>query len=779
MEERALRVLEFHQFLQTLQAYASSEVGQALCLSLRPSLTIKEVESLQREVAAASDVLREEGEIPLQGLQEVRPLLARARAEGACLVPEELLPLRSTLAGAERVKQFLRHPGERHALLKQWAEEIPEFRDLYGALCSALGPRGEILDSASPELRRIRKEISRIRSRIRAALEALWEQENFRKIFQEQFITLRNDRYVVAVKAESKNTLPGIIHDQSQSKATYFIEPLSTVEENNELNLLLKDEKEEERRILLALTAGVREQADQIAHAVEVLGRLDLVFAKAKWARSFRGTIPLLNEEGNWYLREARHPLLESKSAVPIDLQLANGQSTLILTGANTGGKTVALKTVGLLTLLAQCGIPIPASEGSRVAVFRRIFADIGDEQSLRDNLSTFSAWILAISQILREADQSSLVLLDEVGGGTDPNEGAALAMALIDGLRERGVKTVVTTHLHLLKAYGAIHPDVINVSVEFNPDTLRPTYRLVYGQPGESYALPMAEKWGVPPELVARAKAYLGEGDRQMGELLQSLERARREMEAKLQESARTEREAQIAREKGEEFLERAQREEKNILAQARKEAQELIQQARDELRRLINEFKARGRRDVHRLAQQIKEEEERITYRLPPERLEGFPASSKGTFPEGWGNAGSPKALGQLPEAWTLKPGENRKRVPADHPNLIQYQIPSAARELKVIGLRVEEALPLVDKAIDEAFLVGLKELEVIHGAGTGRLRKAIREHLRGHELVKAFAPAGPGRGGDGVTLVEIGPAPAAAGGKGRSPKERADRS
>jgi DNA mismatch repair protein MutS2 len=779
MEERPLRVLEFHQFLQTLKAYASSEVGQALCLSLRPSQAIGEVESLLREVAAASDILREEGDVPLEGIQEVRPLLACARAEGACLLPEELLSLRSTLAGAERAKQFLRHPGERHALMKRWAEEIPEFGDLYGALCSALGPRGEILDSASPELRQIRKEISRIRGRIRTALEGLWEQENFRKIFQEQIITLRNDRYVVAVKAESKNSLPGIIHDQSQSKATYFIEPFSTVEENNELNLLLKDEKEEERRILLALTAGVREQSDRIAQAVEVLGRLDLVFAKAKWARASRGTIPLLNDEGNWYLLDARHPFLESKSAVPIDLQLANGQSTLIITGANTGGKTVALKTLGLLTLLAQCGIPIPASEGSRVAVFSKIFADIGDEQSLQDNLSTFSAWVLAISQILKEADKSSLVLLDEVGGGTDPSEGAALAMALIDGLRARGAKTVVTTHLHLLKAYGAIHPDVVNVSVEFNPVTLRPTYRLMYGQPGESYALLMAEKWGIPPELVERANAYLGEGDRQVGELLQSLERTQREMEAKLHESERMKREVEIAREKGEEFLQRAQMEEKIILSQAREEARELVQQAREELRRLINEFKAKGRTDVHRLGQQIKAEEEKITHRLPAERVEGSPANSKGAIQQDWGTAGSPGAFGQLKETLALKSGENSKTTSADQPGLIQYQIPSAARELKVIGLRVEEALPLVDRAIDKAFLGGLKELEVIHGAGTGRLRKAIREHLRGHALVKAFLPGGPGRGGDGVTLVEIGPAPAAAAAKRRSNKERAERS
>jgi DNA mismatch repair protein MutS2 len=396
----------------------------------------------------------------------------------------------------------------------------------------------------------------------------------------------------------------------------------------------------------------------------------------------------------------------------------------------------------------------------------------------LQENLSTFSAWVLTISQIMKEADKSSLILLDEVGGGTDPTEGAALTMALIDGLRAQGAKTVVTTHLHLLKAYGAIHPDVVNVSVEFNPETLRPTYRLIYGRPGESYALLMAEKLGISHELVARANAYLGEGDRQVGKLLQSLEQTQREMEAKLQESQRMKEEAEIAREKAEEFLQRAQMEEKTILSQAREEAQELVRQAKEDLRSLIREFKAKGRTDIHRLGQKIKAEEEKIIHRVPQERLEGIPENYKGATPQGWRATGKPEAFGQLQEALGLKAGEKGK-TPPSHPGLIHYQIPSAVRELKVIGLRVEEALPLVDRTIDEAFIGGLKELEVIHGAGTGRLRKAIREHLREHAFVKAFFPGGPGRGGDGVTVVEIGPAPAAATAKRRSSKEKAERS
>jgi DNA mismatch repair protein MutS2 len=762
MEERALHVLEFHRFLQILKDYASTEVGRTLCLILRPSREKGEVEILLSQVAEASAILQNEGELPLEGVQEVRPLLQRIHPEGTCLLPEEVLPVRSTLNAAGRVKQFLGSAQIRHPQLQQWREEIPEFKKLSSELQSTIGPRGEILDSASPELRRLRKEIFRVRSRIRHALEGLWDKENLRKIFQEQIVTLRNERYVVAIKSEHKNLLPGIIHDQSQSRATYFIEPFSTVEENNELNLLLKDEKEEERRVLLQLTDGVREQAGEIARAVEILGRLDLVMAKAKYAQVVKGTIPLLNEQGYWRLSNARHPLIEPKSVVPIDLHLDNGQNTLIITGANTGGKTVALKTLGLLTLMTQCGIPIPASEGSEAAVFSKIFADIGDEQSLQDHLSTFSAWVQTTARIVKAADPSSLVLLDEVGGGTDPSEGAALTMALIDSLRERGAKTVVTTHLHLLKAYGAHHPDVVNVSVDFDAGTLHPTYRLSYGRPGESYALPMAEKWGFPPELIQKAKNYLGEGDRQVIGLLQSLEQTQREMETKQKEWDRLQQEAKTAREEAEVFRSRTEKEMENILADTRQEARTFIQQAKENLRGLINEFKAKGRTDVHRLEQAIRTEEQKMNGWKFLENPEGSRNSYKGGNGQPSTLAGKENDLGQRKGNRFKKAGERKKERTLENPGFIHYQIPCAARELKVIGLRVEEALPMVDKAIDEAFLAGLQELEVIHGAGSGRLRQAIREHLKDHIFVKAFLPGRPGRGGDGVTVVEIGPTP-----------------
>ena len=754
MEERALRVLEFFPFLQALKAFAATEVGQALCLALHPLGERAQIELLLRETVEASRMIEEEGPLPLAGTLELRPLLPRARAEGACLLPEELLAVRSTLGASSRVKRFLAKAPPHYPHLQRLGQRLPELEDLRERLQAALGPRGEILDSASEELARLRREIQLTRSRIRTSLEALWGQESLRKIFQEQIITLRQDRYVLAVKAECKNVLPGIIHDQSQSRATFFVEPLATVEENNELNLLLQDEKEEERRILLELTAWVREESEAIAGAVDLLGRLDLIFAKAHYARSARGVVPELNEEGIWDLRGARHPLLDPGTTVPVHLRLDKGMSTLILTGANTGGKTVSLKTLGLLTLMAQCGIPIPAEEGSRAAVVRKIFADIGDEQSLPDNLSTFSAWIRTLAGVIREADPSSLVLLDEVGGGTDPAEGAALTMALIDRLRARGAKTAVTTHLHLLKAYGALHPDVVNVSVEVNPETLRPTYRLIYGRPGESYALLMAEKYGIPKELIERAKSYLGEGDRKVGELLSALDRHQKKWENKIQEAEDLEKEARKDREEARVLFLRAKTEEEERLRKARDESRQVIREAREELRRMIREFKAQGRNDVHGLDRAIRQKEAGLERTLSGEAIE----SEAGRTPRIW-RLGLEAETDFLP----LARGKNRrleerreKRFPAGS---VEYEVPSAARELKIIGLRVEEALPLVDKAIDEALVGGLRELEVIHGAGTGRLRKAVRDYLREHDFVENFEPGGPGRGGDGVTIVAIG--------------------
>lgn len=741
MKDHTLRVLEFFQFLNLLQEYALSEVGRINCLSLRPRQNIEEINILYREVAEVMEVLDTFGDLPLGGFYDINPLLQASRAEGFILSSENFLKIKSTLGVAEKVKNWGQTFGSKYKHLQKWITHIPSLNSLYHTFCSTFGERGEILDSASANLQYLRLEIINLRAKIRKKLESLWAQENLKNIFQEQILTIRNGRYVLAIKAEWKNSLPGIIHDQSQSGATFFVEPFSTVEENNELNLLLNEEKEEERRILKELTNLVRENSVQISQAGHVLGYLDLLFAKGKYALATKSIIPLLNKEGDLWVEKARHPFLPSSSVVPINLELKKGTSTLIISGANAGGKTVALKTLGLLTILAHCGIPIPAAPGSRVSIFNHIFAEIGDEQSLSDNLSTFSAWMQTICQILQEADENSLVLLDEVGRGTDPNEGAALTMALLDELRQRGTKAVVTTHLRLLKAYGSAYQDVVNVSVEFDIETHRPTYKLIYGRPGESYALPMAQKCGLPSELVEKAQKYIGEGERRISELLQNLEERERQTEAKCQEYERLREEQKKLNQETKIILQQLKDEKKAILTQFRQDTLLLIEAAREELRKIINDFKIKGRKDVHSLEKVIKGKEEEIKAIL---------LAVEEDFPKAFGKEVFQHTLDAPKEKKGLTLGEKRVSI--------NFHVPDALREINLIGLTVEEALPLVDKAIDEAFLAGLKELAIIHGAGTGRLRRAIRQHLQSHNFVKSFLPGSPGQGGDGVTVIEI---------------------
>lgn len=745
MKEHTLRVLEFFQFLDLLKEYALSEVGRHNCLSLRPAHDIEEINILYQEIAEVMEILDTFGDLPLAGFCDLNPLLQASRAEGFILPPENFLKIKSTLGVAERVKILGQTFGSKYKHLQSWITRIPNLENLYHTLCSTFGDRGEILDSASAQLQYLRLEIINLRAKIRKKLESLWDQENLKNIFQEQILTIRNGRYVLAIKAEWKNSLPGIIHDQSQSGATFFIEPLSTVEENNELNLLLNKEKEEERRILKQLTDLIRENSNKISQTGQVLGYLDLLFAKGKYALATKSIIPFLNKEGDICLEKARHPFIPSSSVVPINLELRRGTSTLIISGANAGGKTVALKTLGLLTILAHCGIPLPAASGSRVAIFNHIFAEIGDEQSLQDNLSTFSAWVETIRQILQEADENSLVLMDEVGRGTDPNEGAALTMALLDELRARGTKTVVTTHLRLLKAYGSAYPDVVNVSVEFDVETHRPTYKLIYGRPGESYAFPMAQKYGLSSELVEKAQKYISEGERRISELIQNLEERERQTEAKCQEYERLKEEQKKLTQETKIILQQLKNEKKAILDKFCQDTQSLIETAREELRKIINDFKKSGRSDVHSLEKIIKNKEKEIKAALVAEE-EDIPKNLSGQniFQHSLDAANEKKGISV----------EGRKKV------FIDFQVPNAPREINLIGLTVEEALPLVDKAIDEAFLAGFKELTIIHGAGTGRLRRAIRQHLQSHTFVKSFLPGSSGQGGDGVTVIEIEP-------------------
>ena len=521
MNKHTLKVLEFNSILSLLKGFATSSLGEALCESLKPKRDIKEIEVLLNEVSELKEVLQIYADIPIGGVRDIEKPVKKTRVEGYIMDPIELLDILSTLKATHKLKRlFGKLEDNRYPLLKAIGNSFISLPDIERKIEQTVGDRGDILDSASPELKAIREKVRGLRKRIHVSLEDLLSKDSFQSFFQERIITVRNGRYVIPVKSDFKGHIQGIIHDHSHSKATYFIEPISTIELNNELGILFKEEKNEELRVLTNLSNNIKTNAQEILSNLSLLGKVDLTYAKAKYSIELNAIKPVLNREGIVNLINAYHPLLVSlqnvclpsqrdrkgyrdredpanlsKGAVPIYIHFDKDCNTLIITGANTGGKTVALKTVGILTLMLQAGMHIPVADGSVAAIFDSIFADIGDEQDIEQNLSTFSSHISQMVHILDKANESSLVLLDEMGVGTDPDEGAALAMALLDYLRGKNCSIIATTHLNLLKAYAYLHEDAMNVSVEFDPKTMDPRYRLIYGSPGESNALVIAEK--------------------------------------------------------------------------------------------------------------------------------------------------------------------------------------------------------------------------------------------------------------------------------------------
>ena len=479
MDERSLRVLEFYQFKDLLKEGCISPLGSKRCEALKPSCDLSSIRSRLTEVLELKKVLEIGDDLPLRGLKDIEGVLKRLEVEGSVLGVQELVDIYRQIELCRVLRRFFQRLDPAVApRLQEKISGLSNLKALEKEILQTISPKGEILDKASPALSEIRHRLMAVRERVQKVLEHLLVEEEWQSLLQEEFITLRNGRYVLPVKASYKNRLEGIVHDQSQTRQTIFFEPLQVVTHNNEINLLAGEEKEEEYRILADLSLSVREEVQTLKADFEILGDLDLLYAMARFSIRLRGVSPYLADEGKIDLREARHPLLalqKEVEVVPIDLRFPDGIKTLIISGANAGGKTVALKTLGLLTLMVQCGLPIPVAEGSHARVFQEIFAVIGDEQNIEKNLSTFSSHLLHLDQIIGKTGPNSLVLLDELGVGTDAQEGSALAMGFLDRFRERGASIVVTTHFDRLKAYGYLHPDVENVAVAFDEETLDP----------------------------------------------------------------------------------------------------------------------------------------------------------------------------------------------------------------------------------------------------------------------------------------------------------------
>jgi len=786
MDELSLRVLEFDHLLNVLKTYAVSSLGRRRCETLRPTADLSVVRSRLAHVAEMKAILEAGGDLPIHGLKDVGPILDRLDIEGVTLGAPELIDLCRQIELSRGVKRFLEKLDEKQfPRLWQIAQQLNAPRALEKEILHAIDPKGEILDRASVTLSEIRHRLRTVRERVKGLLEGLLRREDLRSIFQEELITLRNGRYVLLVKAEHKHRLEGIVHDQSQSERTYFIEPLQAVSYNNETNILAAEEKEEEYRILRELTHRVREEVESLRTDLEILGELDQLYAIARFSISLRATEPILNQEGRIDLREARHPLLSlqmGKEVVPIHLRMGQGIKVLILSGANAGGKTVALKTLGLLTLMAQSGLPIPVAEGSEAALFEGVFGMIGDEQDISEHLSTFSSHLLHLNRLLEEAGPKSLVLLDELGVGTDAQEGAALAMGYLDRFRAKGSFVMVTTHFDRLKAYGYFHSDVQNVAVEFDQETLEPRYTLSYGAPGQSNAFLVAEKLGVPYEVLESARRYLEGGEEEVSRLMQLLQQERSGLEGERRALLTLKEEVALERKRLREVVEGIKRRKQEILVRAEEKARKMTQAMEEELKEWVRlkkeEVLSRKTSPVREFRKVVQEVRERTFPEARRKRKAEEPVGLKiGEYVriESLGRKGVVTKIEEplkRVEVWTDRgrvktslsdigrvedtEGEHEVSDPREM-SRIDSARSEMSSELNVVGFTVDEALPVVDKFIDQALLHGLKEVQIIHGVGSGRLRGAIGQFLHDHQGVKRFVP-GEGRGGAGVTVVEL---------------------
>ncbi|KPL83426.1 hypothetical protein SE15_07045 [Thermanaerothrix daxensis] len=797
MDEKSLHTLEFPKILDRLAGYAAFSASAELARALRPSADFDEVSRRQTRTRETRHLLNHYAEVSIGEARDVRPLVERAARAGV-LLGSELLDIKTTLEAARDLARFFERHAAEFPYLASLAARMPPPPGLIEAISRAISERGEVLDSASPRLAALRAEIKVAHERLLARLNALLNDPKIAPWLQENLITLRNDRYVLPLKAEAKGHLRGIIHDQSASGATLFVEPLAVVDLNNAWHELQLAARDEERRILAALSAQVGEHAEALITLVEALAEFDLALMCAKYAEDLRAAEPVLvpfqttrptHPGSTLRLYRARHPLLDPNRVVPIDVVLDDQTFAVVITGPNTGGKTVSLKTVGLLALMAQAGLQIPAQSGSTLSLFEDVFADIGDEQSIEQSLSTFSGHVTNIVRILQRTTPRALVLLDELGAGTDPQEGSALARAILAHLVALPVTCLVATHYPELKAFAHATPGVVNASVEFDLQTLQPTYHLTLGLPGRSNALAIAERLGLPPEIIAAAREMLNPADLRAEDLLEEIHRQRDLARQARAEAEQARAEAEALRQELARRLEQIEEERRAILRRATEQAEAELEALRQEIERLRREL-ARARLpldEVKRAAEATTALQERaekafspaIAPITPPERpaigervrirslgLEGtVVAQDDDEIEVQLGNLRLRAALQDIQRPGQVEPPppasptpRRRKLAPAPAspgPSLIA---PSPGLELDLRGQRAEDALVALERHLEAAYLAGLPFVRIIHGKGTGRLRQAIRQALGQNPYVATWERGLEGEGGDGVTIARL---------------------
>ena len=787
--EKSLHTLELDRVLERLAGHCVTEAGKELALRLLPVSDPEEVCQRLRETTDACHMIELKGSPGLRGVKEVKASLERAD-RGGSLNPVELLRIAEVLRTARSVKDYGDGESADTGCLRPLFQGLTPNRYLEERITGAILSEEEIADSASPALSDIRRHIRATGSRVRDSLQKIISSPSYSKYLREPIITMRGDRYVVPVRSEYKNAIPGMVHDVSSSGGTFFIEPMQAVQANNELRELLIKEKKEIERILAELSAEAAAHKETIGENHDLLVALDLIFAKAQLSYSMKAMCPQVNAQGKILLNRARHPLIDKNQVVPITVRLGEDFDALVITGPNTGGKTVTLKTLGLLTLMAECGLHIPVSDGSCVSTFETVLADIGDEQSIEQSLSTFSSHMKNIVEITEVCGSGSLVLFDELGAGTDPAEGAALAVAVIEFCRKLGAKIAATTHYGELKLYAMRTDRVINASCEFNVETLRPTYRLLIGVPGKSNAFAISQRLGLSSLIIDDAKSLVSENDVNFEDVLSQLEAQRQAMEQARLQAEQLRLQMEQAQKQSEEYNREIKKERDKAVSKARQEAQLIIEDARrtanqamDELKRMKKQLKDAGAvEDMNQrqseLRRSLNQAEERASARQEPvekkvssrpprqgdtvELLKlGTKASVLQVNKDGslLIQAGIMKLTVKPQEVYVLPEQEGEAQVKrfVERANRELRNTP-ASTEVDLRGMTADEALGVLDLFLDQALLARLPSVRIIHGKGTGVLRKAVQQHLKRNKRVKSVRLGVYGEGEDGVTIAEL---------------------
>ena len=793
MNPKALKTLEYNKIIDKLTEFAGSALAKEMCRNLQPSTDLYEIQALQKETSDALSRIYQKGAVSFRGVRDIRGSIKRLEI-GAIIGINELLSICSLLDVCSKVKAYSRN------------DRDPDFEDSLEAMFQALQPltpvsseirrciasEEELNDDASPALFKIRRSMRQINDKVHAQLQTMVN-GSARTYLQDAVVTMRNGRYCIPVKAEHRGQIPGMIHDQSSTGSTLFVEPMAVIKLNNDLRELeLKEEKEIEM-ILATLSARCGEETEALRDDLDLLTKLDFIFARAQLSRSMNGTQPDFNEEGRILIKKGRHPLLDKKKVVPIDIQLGKDFELLIITGPNTGGKTVSLKTVGLFTLMGQAGLHIPAFDHSELSVFHEVFADIGDEQSIEQSLSTFSAHMTNTVSILKEADDRSLVLFDELGAGTDPTEGAALAIAILSNLHRRGSRVMATTHNSELKVFALSTPGVENGCCEFDVETLRPTYRLLIGVPGKSNAFAISQKLGLSQDIIEEAKTHLTKQDEDFEDLLADLEQKRVTIEQERDQINSYKEEIRELKQRLESKQEKLDLSRDKILREANEQARNILQEAKDYADTTIRNFQKYGKaagvsaKDMEKERGKLREKMSTVDKKLSAKNaapkkshkqltakdlhigdsIKVLSLNLKGTvstLPDAKGNLFvqmgilrsqvNIRDLEKLDD--TVITGGNFSKTGSG--KIKMSKSASVSTEINLLGKTVDEAIMELDKYLDDAYIAHLPSVRIVHGKGTGALRKGVHNYLRRQKHVKSYRLGEFGEGDAGVTIVEF---------------------